>query len=503
MPDPAPSPDPENPGASRARAHPRGLYTLFFTEMWERLGYYGMRALLILFMVTGIEHGGLGLTDTVAAAIYGLFTSAVYLVTLPGGWMGDRLLGTQRAIWMGGVLLAAGYFLMAVPVLESFYLGLLVVALGSGLLKPNISATVALLYPEGGARRDAGFTLFYMGVNLGAALGPIVCASLAKAFGWRVGFAAAGIGMGLGLIQFAVTRRHLGEAGRHAPPRVEATPRDWRWVGAALVALTVLTALVMGGVIHPDPVALSRYAAAGILGLAAVYFVSLFLFAGLDAAERRRLLVVGVLFLASAVFWAGFEQAGSSLNLFAERYTDRSLGFLQPPREIPTGWFQSLGAFFVITLAPAVASLWLLLARRGRDLSPAGKFALALVLLGAGFLVMAAAAVLVTRGGKVLPYWLIATYLLHSFGELCLSPVGLSTVTKLAPARLASQMLGLWFLATSLGNLLAGMLAGRLQADNLTAMPGQFLQVAGIAGLAAVLLLLLVRPIRRLTSAPP
>jgi len=485
------------PAEPSVRRHPRGLYTLFFTEMWERLGYYGMRALLVLFMSAAVVKGGLGLDDKTAAAIYGLFACAVYLGALPGGWVADRLLGSQRAVLVGGIFIAAGYFTLAVPRVDTFYLGLILVVLGTGMLKPNVSAIVGQLYPEGGARRDAGFTLFYMGINLGATIGPLICSYLGEKINWRLGFAAAGVGMVLGLVQFQLTRRHLGEAGCRPVRRKTGSARDWGIVAVAGGVIATLYLLVLSGVLHLNPHTLASYTAYFIIAIAVVYFAVLFLFADLDQTEKKRLGVVLVLFIASAMFWAGFEQAGSSLNIFADRFTQRVIS-LGKPFEIPAGWLQMANPIFVITLAPVVAAAWLALARRGRDIPLPAKFAIGLLLLAVGFLVMAGAAVLVASGNKVLPTWLIATYLFHSLGELCISPVGLSSVTKLAPQRLVGQMMGLWFLATSLGNLIAGLAAGRLTSEDPAKMPMLFLVMVGAATLVGLVLCGLTKPIKRL-----
>lgn len=490
-------PSPQSSGEAAPSGQPRGLYTLFFTEMWERLGYYGMRALLVLFMGATVAEGGLGLDDRTAAAIYGLFTCAVYLSALPGGWVADRLLGAQGSVLAGGVLIALGYFTLAVPRVETFYLGLIFVVIGTGLLKPNISAIVGQLYPEGGARRDAGFTLFYMGINIGATLGPLVCSYLGEKVNWRLGFAAAGAGMVLGLLQFQLTRRNLGSAGSR--PASRTTSSDWSIVGAAALLLLAVYILVLTGAIRLDPRILARYTAYLIVAIAVIYFAALFLFAGLERSEQKRLWVVVVLFIASAMFWAGFEQAGSSFNIFADRFTNRVV-WLGRPFEVPAGWLQSFSPIFVITLAPVVAAAWLWLARCGRDLSLPAKFALGLFLLAGGFLVMAAAAGGLRSGGKVLPTWLMATYLFHSLGELCISPVGLSSVTKLAPQRLVGQMMGLWFLATSLGNLVAGLAAGKLTSADPATMPGLFLVLVVAACIVGLLVLSLSRPVKRLMA---
>ena len=490
-------------GPAATGRHPAGLSTLFFTEMWERFSYYGMRALLVLFMVDAVR-GGMGLSDKVATAIYGLYTSAVYLMALPGGWLGDRVLGAQRTVWYGGILIALGHFTLAVSRTEAFYLGLVLVVIGSGMLKPNMSALVAELYPEGDARRDAGFTIFYMGVNLGAALGPLVCSTLGEKANWHYGFGAAGIGMVLGLIQFRLSRHWLGGAGAEcADQRPLGALQRWAMAGA-LVALLLVAALSLAGVLRLDPVALAHGMTTIILSVGAVFFLALFTFGKLDRAEKRRVGLILILFAASALFWAGFEQAGSSFNLFAERYTDRAVSWLNVVLPsvrrdfvVPAGWYQSLGAVFVIGFAPVFALLWVRLARRNLDPSTPVKFGLGLLLLGVGFLVMAGAARVVAGGGKAAPTWLVATYLMHTFGELCLSPVGLSSVTKLAPRRFAGQLMGAWFLATSLGNVLAGLLAGEFRADSLSAWPGMYLKLLIVPVLVGVSLIILARPLQK------
>jgi POT family proton-dependent oligopeptide transporter len=478
--------------------HPRGLYTLFFTEMWERCSYYGMRALLVLFMVDAIR-GGLGFTDETATAIYGLYTAMVYLAALPGGWMADRLLGAQRSVWCGGIIIAAGHFTLAVPLKETFFLGLLLVILGTGLLKPNISVIVGHLYPEGGARRDAGFSIFYMGINLGAFIGPLVCSALGEKVNWHYGFAAAGVGMVLGLLQFKLTARHLGEAGLR-PRRKEGAAKQgfdkaWYIVVAGLAVVLLMVALGLSRVVTFNPVPIAKKTSYVIVGLGAIYFAGILLFGKLDTVEIKRTVVLIVLLMASAMFWSGFEQAGSSLNLFAERFTVRTIAALQ--YEVPTGWFQSLNPVFIIALAPVFAALWVALARRNLNPSIPTKFAIGLILLGLGFLVMAGASQIAAAGKQAMPYWLITTYLLHTFGELCLSPVGLSAVTKLAPQRFVSQMMGLWFLATSLGNLIAGLIAGKF-AEGPAQLPEMFLRIVLTTAGSGLLLLLFVRPMKKL-----
>ena len=478
--------------------HPRGLRTLFFTEMWERFSYYGMRALLVLFLIKAVNAGGLGFSDEVATAIYGLYVAGVYLAALPGGWIADRLLGAQRAVWIGGLLIATGHFTLALPSAQTFFLGLVLIVLGTGLLKPNISALVGQLYPEGGARRDAGFTIFYMGINLGAAIGPLICGALGEQVNWHYGFAAAGLGMVLGLVQFRFTRERLGDIGLPPVSRGLATRRDWTVVAVALALIALTVAAALGGVLKVNPLTLAKYTSGLIVTMAVAYFAWAFLVARLDLTEKKRLVVIAILFVASAMFWAGYEQAGSSLTLFAERYTERILPGMTGA--FPASWFQSVPPAFVILFAPVVAALWLWLGRRGADPSLSAKLAGGLVLLALGFLVLALGAKRALANGPVWPTWLIATYLLHVFGELLVSPVGLSSVTKLAPPRLVGQMMGIWFLGTSLGNLIAGLFAGEVSGDNAAAMPARFLQVAMTAGGLGLLLLFFTKPVRKLMA---
>jgi proton-dependent oligopeptide transporter, POT family len=484
--------------------HPRGLATLFLTEMWERFTFYGMRAVLILFLVAAVAKGGLGLDDKTAAAIYGLYNAAVYLAALPGGWIADRLIGAQRAVMLGGLFITTGNFLLAISTSpKGFYIGLVIIILGVGLLKPNVSAIVASLYPEGGARLDSAFTIFYIGINIGGALGPLVIPLTQSYFGLRAGFGAGAVFMLIGVAQFYLTRRYLGEAGIqpapvHAAHSAALVPRSKQWlrlwIGVAVLIAAIVA--VSAGWIPMNALSLGKSVAYVIGGIGVLYFAYYFTFADLTTEERKRGVALVVLFVGCALFFSGFEQAGSSLNLFADRYTDRAVGWLH--FVIPTGWFQSLNSLFIILFAPFFAWMWIALARRNLNPSAPAKFALGVMLMGSGFLVMAAAASIVAHGSQVLPYWLIMTYLLHTFGELCLSPVGLSYFTKLAPKRFVGQMMGMWFLATSLGNLVAGLIAGEFDANNVAAMPGQYMRIVYFSvGLGAVLLIL-SRPVKKL-----
>jgi len=477
--------------------HPRGLATLFFTEMWERFTYYGMRAILVLFLVASIDSGGLGIDDRTGNAIYGLYISTTYLLSLAGGWIADRLTGAQRAVWWGGVLIMVGNGLLALGSTQLFFLGLTLIVFGVGLLKPNISAIVAQLYPEGGSRRDAGFSIFYMGINVGAFLGSTIVPILAARYGWRMGFLAPAIGMLLGLIQFALTRHLLGHAGiepgmTHA--NAGETRRAWWIVTAAIAAILAVAGLAIAGVIHIDPVELLKSSFWVISAFAAGYFAYMLFFAGLEIVERKRVLVMLALFVACAMFWAGFEQAGASLNIFADRHTDRMIGSWL----MPAGVLQNINPLFIIIFSPVFAALWVALGRRNLDPTAPVKFAFGLILMGLGFVVMYFAAQFVVAGEKVLPTWLIFTYLFHTFGELCLSPVGLSSMSKLAPTRFVGQALGVWFLATAIGNNLAGQFAGEFDPDNIAAMPQQFLGIFWWGAIGGIVMFLISPYAKRL-----
>ena len=484
--------------------HPIGLYTLFFTEMWERASYYGNRALLVLFLVDAIKNhrGGLGITTENATAIYGLYTGCVYLMTLVGGWVADRLLGQQRSVWYGGIFIALGNAILAIPVggLPLVFAGLTVIILGTGLLKPNVSVIVGQLYPEGGVSRDSGFSIFYSGINLGAFLGPIFASYFGERYNWHYGFLVASIGMLLGLFQYRLMRPYLGGAGLTAYHSGDASRdavvrrRGWQTVGGGLLALAVIAFLLDIGALRFDIVWLASAISVFIFALAVAYFAYVLKFGGLDATERKQVVVIFLLFLGAAVFWSGFEQAGSSLNIFAADYTRRTFfGF-----EIPAGWFQIINPWFIIILAPVFGHLWVVLARRNLNPSVPLKFGLGLVQLGLGFLVMVFAAKVAVTGDKALPTWLIFTYLLHTTAELCLSPVGLSAVTKLAPARYLSQMMGTWFLADSLGSVMAGLAAGRFNPQDLHEMPRLFLQIVYITVGAGILFFIFSKPMRKL-----
>jgi POT family proton-dependent oligopeptide transporter len=440
--------------------HPRGLATLFFTEMWERFSYYGMRALLILFMTAPPAAGGLGYDAGSAGSVYGLYTFGVYALALPGGWIADRLIGQRRAVLYGGILIALGHYSLAVPGTTTFFAGLLLIVLGTGLLKPNISAIVGDLYAQNDVRRDAGFSLFYMGINTGALFGPLLCSYLGEPregaawVNWHYGFAAAGVGMTFALIQYIVGQKYLVGAGelKEDSAQPERIATAWRQFYMGLAATAVLV-VVFWSLSAAGTVSLASFAESVfyvVTALFVLYFAAVIAFAARNSVERQRLTVCFILCIGAALFWSGFEQAGSALNLFARDLTDRTIF----GTEITAGALQSVNPLLIILLAPVMGMLWVRLGARSPSIPI--KFGVGLILLGVGFLVMMWASMSLADG-KVGMQWLVATYFFHTVGELALSPVGLSSMTKLAPGRLVGQMMGTWFMGAAIGNLVAGL----------------------------------------------
>ncbi|MEX1240325.1 MAG: peptide MFS transporter [Cyclobacteriaceae bacterium] len=484
--------------------HPAGLSTLFFTEMWERFSYYGMRAILILYMTVSIEDGGMDLDDKVAAAIYGLYTMGVFLLALPGGWLADRYFGLRKAVWYGGILIAAGHFSMAISFDGSFYIGLVLIVMGTGLLKPNISSIVGGLYGANEpARRDAGFSVFYMGINIGAFIAPLVVGWLGESIDWHYGFGAAGVGMVIGLVQYRLTEWRLGDVGKVPEKSIEGDDSAMRsrirtGIITGIVLVGTLAWLWVIGLIEIDPVTLANVSAYAIVGAFIIYFFYLFIFQKLDTDEKKKIAALIVLFIFSALFWSGFEQAGSSLNLFADRYTDRDIfGFT-----VPASWLQAINPLFIILLAPVIGALWINLGRKNLNPHIPVKFGFGLISLGLGFAVIAVASVYVAENATVLPTWLIFTYLFHTTGELCVSPIGLSAVTKLAPKRFVGQLMGVWFMSTAFGNLIAGLIAGAFDeqviANDPSLLSRIFLNIVWISVSAGLLLLAFYKPLTKL-----
>ena len=483
---------PSKPYDTRFFGHPRGLATLFFTEMWERYSFYGTRALLILYMTHPVGEGALGMSDMKAGAIYGFYTATVYLLSLPGGWFADRIVGQRKAVLFGGILIAIGDFCLASPGIGMYYAGLGFLMLGTGLLKPNVSTMVGQLYAPGDRRRDSGFSIFYMGINIGA-FSPLLVSWVGEKINWRLAFATSGVGMLAGIVQYLWTGKYLGEAGLH-PSRLEDPAKDRRQkrivAGIALVIAIVLAAMIVSssrGWIQPTAESISNGLGV-VLGVIFVVVFAVMIFGkGSSVVERKRAGAMLVLAIGSAIFWGAYEQAGSSLNLFADVNTNRViLGY-----QFPAGWFQWVQPLFVLILAPFFAWLWIKLG--DREPSSPAKFSIALLFIGLSFLIL----VPPSRHTGVSPNWLNTCYFLGVVGEMCLSPVGLSAFTKLAPARAAGFAMGIWFLSTSIGEWLAGK-AGSLFAS--VPLPKLFGISAAVPFAAALLLALLVKPTKKLMS---
>ena len=483
--------------------HPRGLATLFFTEMWERFSFYGMRGILVLYMIaaaTGFNKG-MHLSTETATAIYGLYMMCVYLFSLPGGWVADKILGLRKSVWYGGILIACGHFSMAIPTTQTFFLGLVLIVLGTGLLKPNVSSMVGGLYAkDSGARRDAGFSIFYMGINLGAMIAPLVCGYLGENVNWHYGFGAAGIGMVIGLVQYRLTGKYLGDIGLEIEKHPDAAVQETRlkknkrtlYIVVGNIVVIVLSALV--GILPINPIVVSDWSIAILLFVFLIYFIYLLIFSDLEVKEKKKVGAIIILCLFSVIFWFGAEQAGSSLNIFADVYTHRTfLGW-----RMPASWLQSVNPAFIIIFAPIFGWLWVWLNKRNLEPSSPVKFSMGLLLLGAGFLVMVFAAEVAMAHAKASVVFLVTYYLLETFGELSLSPVGLSTVTKLAPKRLVGQMMGVWFLATGLAEILAGRFAGQFNQHDVHLMPHLFMIVVVIGAGSGILLLIISKPVRKL-----
>jgi proton-dependent oligopeptide transporter, POT family len=488
--------------------HPKGLFVLFLTEMWERFSYYGMRAILLLYMVAKIQDGsmgGMGLSDAEAGAIYGIYVASVYLLSLPGGWLADNILGQKKAIWYGGIIIMIGHIILAFDAGNAvFFGGLCLVAIGTGLLKPNISSIVSELYPEKGVKLDSAFSIFYMGINLGGALGMLIVGYLGEKIGWHVGFGSAAVAMFLGLVGFrAFSEKYLAGLGVLQPKEylisdtksIENTSSK----GSLYLGLGVFILLVFKflGYINVDTAqGIAESMGLMIVTIALVYFAYILISGGLSTVEKKKVLVLFIFFIAISIFWAGYEQGGSSLNTFALRYTNRFVGRW----EMPASWLQGLQSIYVILLSPVFAAVWLYFNKRNADPSSPTKFSWGLLILGIGFIFMFFAAKIVATGGKAHFSYLMITYLFSVIGELCISPVGLSYYSKLAPKRYLSQLMGIWFVGASLGNLIAGLLARLSDEKNIQNMPTNYLNVVYFLVGFGLLMLIFSKRINRWTG---
>ena len=467
--------------------HPLGLRTLFFTELWERMSYYGMRGLLVLYMTIGVVgNPGLGWSNIEANAIYGIYAGMVYFLALPGGWLADNLLGYQKAVLYGALIIMFGHFTLAIPLEQTFILGLALVAIGTGLLKPNISSIVGQLYADNDERRDSGFTVFYMSINIGSMLGFAVCGYLGERIGWHWGFGAAGIGMLFGVLQFIFFKDNLGEAGLYPNSMSQERRQSLKfWTISTILFFLVIVLTGMLGIWNVDPVFFAERFRDFLVVISFVYFGYLFFFAGLTSNEKKNVLMLLLLFVGAAAFWSGFDQSAGSLSIFTRDYVNLTFGSFQAP----VSWTQFLNPLFVVMFAPFFAYLWIYLGKRNLNPNTPIKFAIGLIFMGLGFIVMLYAVEYALISAPVGVQWLLLTYLLHTFGELVLSPVGLSAFSRYSPKKYLGQMMGLWFLASSLGGVLAGLLGGEATESGLTSMTPIFTELIYYYFILAVVLI--------------
>ncbi|MDL0113707.1 peptide MFS transporter [Campylobacter felis] len=499
--------------------HPKPLFSLFMTELWERFSFYGIRPLLVLFMSATLLSGGLGMSKEEAAAIAGIFGGCIYLATLPGGWLADNYLGQKKAVFIGSIIIALGHLSIGLSYFNTalFFVGLALIVIGSGLFKTCASIMVSMMYDKNDPRRDSGFTIFYMGINIGGFVAPLVTGFLQTQYGWHLGFGAGGVGMLIALLIFAFKVMPDFKEFDEKVGMDEAWDKPTKYnknapyfIAVFFIALVGIAILSVSGVINLNPVAIAKSMTMVILWCAGLYFLYLFFLTSLTKDEKKNLILFVVLFFAAAVFWSVFEQQYTTYNFFADKLTDKMvLGY-----EIPTVWFQSINALFVILLAPVIGAIWVYLAKKNLELSSLTKFSLGLVGAGIGFLLMALAtsSLLSNNGGAeatlqamqsqsaflVSPWWLVVSLLFLTLGELCLSPVGLSIMTKIAPSAIKSQVMGLWFVSISVGNVLAGLIGGHANEENLATLPDLFYQCVWILFGVAVVLLILKKFIKKL-----
>jgi len=483
--------------------HPVGLYVLFFTEMWERFSYYGMRALLTLYMTAqALEkdpQGGLGWTTTEALALYGWYTMLVYLMSIPGGFIADRFIGQKKAVTIGALLLTAGHGVLAIDAIWAYYTGLGLVILGVGMLKPNISTMVGGLYKQNDIRRDKGFSIFYVGINLGSFTASLSVGLVAALYGWHAGFGLAGIGMALGLVVYLYGQRFLVHVGNEPTAQDKSSDISLATLFSQLfksplqlgIVLVMIAYSVYAGFTYEGP----DHWGYGVLFLvlSLVTGMMMMIYKNLNGqVEKDRYVVLLLSLLMVMVFWGCFEQMGGLMNLYAEEKTNRILmGF-----EVPAAWFQGAGAGFIILLAVPIANFWAKRKLKGKEASSLFKMGIGIVIMGIGFVYMVFATMQYESEGSSAMYWLVLAYLFHTIGELCLSPVSLSFFTKLAPARYMALMMGVYWAATGLGNKLAGVIGeSSVKAGEFKVFGGLFV----FAVLFGLLIVLLLKPLKRLT----
>lgn len=477
--------------------HPKPLLSLSFVELWERFSYYGIRPMLILFMSLAIADGGFGFSPEVASSIYGIFAGSLYLAALPGGYLADKVFGQKNATLIGAIIIAFGNFLLASSCFlgnKVFFIGLLFIVLGTGLFKTCASVMVGMLYPKGDSKRDSGFTIFYMGINIGSFIAPIICGAVKEKYGYHLGFAISGVGMLISTLLYyfhtlpefkKYAKHHKFESGFDTPQGDKRKPILYLSISLFLIAF--ISFLAFFEFIHINPVYIAKNMIIGIIVISILYFLYLYFLAGLSNKDRKKLIIFIMLFIASAFFWSCFEQKPTSFNLFAKHYTNHTiLGY-----EFPIEWFQSINPFTIIIFAPIISYFWIYMARKNREIDSFVKFSLGLILSALAFFIMYLAAKLViSTNSSVSPIYLISCFWVLSIAELCLSPVGLSIMSQIAPSKISSSVMGLWFVSVSLGNVVAGIVGGKVKADNVAQLPDIFMQfIIALIIVASVILI--------------
>ena len=483
--------------------HPKVLLSLSATELWERFSFYGIKSLLVLFMSASLMQGGFGFSNEYSSAIVGIFSGCLYLAALPGGWLADNYLGQKKAVLYGSIIIAFGHLSIALSIFSHtlFFIGLTLIVIGTGLFKTCISVIVGLLYAKGDSRRDSGFTIFYMGINIGAFIAPLVCGLLQVKYGWHVGFGAGGIGMLFALLIFYFKtipelEKYTTEIGMDSTwdKPMFYNKNAIYFIIFFIAILIILAFLITQNIIILNPITIAKNMAFMILICTGAYFIYIFFFGNLKSHEKKSLAVFALLFIAASVFWSVYEQQPTSFNFFANSFTDRVVfGF-----EIPTPWFQSVSALFVILLAPVMAIIWTKLANSNREISSIMKFSLGLLCASLAFFIMALASKEAMKVGLVSPLWLIFSFLFLVIGELCLSPVGLSLMTKIAPNAIRSQAMGLWFVAGALGDVIAGIIGGGVSEENIESLPNLFYECVWILLAVAALMIMVKNPIDKM-----
>lgn len=483
--------------------HPKPLLSLSIIELWERFAFYGTRSLLVLFMVATIGKGGLEIDAEEASAIYGIFAGCLYLAALPGGWLTDNYLGQKRAILLGLIIISLGYISIALSIFYTFmfFIGLIFIVIGTGLFKTSVSVTVGMLYKKDDARLDSGFTIFYMTINIGAFMAPLICGFIQANWGYYLGFGVSGLGILISLIVFySKTLKDLNELSEEAILQKcdRSFQKNKKIIPVFIIGLLFIIGfafLIFKGVVDFDPVSFSKKMLFIVLLCVSLYFIYLFT---THIKERKKLTILAIFFFSAVFFWAAFEQKPTAYNLFAQDFTERNIFNWK----IPTNWFQSFNPLFVIILAPVISLIWIKLANKKIFISSIFKFGLGIFFAGIGFMFMKFASLMLisNNGLPISPIWIITSIFFLTLGELCISPIGLSVMTKIAPNAIKNQIMGFWFVAGALGNLIGGLIGGNVNIENIEKLPNIFEECMWVLLIVAFLLFIFKKPIEKITN---